>query len=100
MESENCVLLQTFMEVMQQNLFYDRFDAIILEPKHFVLACHVNPDGDAIGSVLAMSEFLRAKGHEVKMVVANDFPGFLQWMPVTPHCLWPTAPSSAHSPAG
>lgn len=69
------------MEVMQENLFYDRFDAILMEPKLFVLACHVNPDGDAIGSVLAMSEFLKAKGHKVKMVVANDFPGFLHWMP-------------------
>ena len=66
---------------MQQECFFERFDAIIQEPKRFVLACHVNPDGDAIGSVLAMSEFLRKKGHEVKMVVANDFPGFLHWMP-------------------
>jgi phosphoesterase RecJ-like protein len=28
-----------------------------------------------------MSEFLRARGNEVKMVVANDFPEFLHWMP-------------------
>ena len=66
---------------MQPNTFFERFDAIIQEPKRFVLACHVNPDGDAVGSVLAMSEFLSAKGHQVKMVVANDFPGFLHWMP-------------------
>ena len=73
--------MQTFCEVMQPVTFFERFDAIIQDPKRFVLACHVNPDGDAIGSVLALSEFLRNKGHEVKMVVANDFPGFLQWMP-------------------
>ena len=69
------------MEVMQVEPFYERFDAVIQSPKRIVLACHVNPDGDAIGSVLAMSEFLRAFGHEVKMVVANDFPEFLHWMP-------------------
>ncbi|MBO6024243.1 MAG: DHH family phosphoesterase [Bacteroidales bacterium] len=61
--------------------FFERFDAVIQSPKRIVLACHVNPDGDAIGSVLAMSEFLRGRGHDVKMVVANDFPGFLHWMP-------------------
>ena len=66
---------------MQRDLFFGRFDAVIQTPKRFALACHVNPDGDAIGSVLAMAEFLKLKGHEVKMVVANDFPDFLKWMP-------------------
>lgn len=69
------------MEAMQEDSFFERFDAIIQAPKRMVLACHVNPDGDAIGSVLAMAEFLRNRGHDVKMVVANDFPGFLHWMP-------------------
>ncbi|MCR5659594.1 MAG: bifunctional oligoribonuclease/PAP phosphatase NrnA [Bacteroidales bacterium] len=66
---------------MQHHSFFERFDAIIQSPERIVLACHVNPDGDAIGSVLGMSEFLKRKGHEVKMVVANDFPEFLHWMP-------------------
>ena len=66
---------------MQTDAFFERFDAVIQSPKRIVLACHVNPDGDAIGSVLAMAEFLKGKGHEVNMVVANDFPGFLHWMP-------------------
>ena len=66
---------------MQLDIFFERFDALLQSPKRFVLACHVNPDGDAIGSVLAMSEFLRSYGHETKMVVANDFPDFLHWMP-------------------
>ena len=66
---------------MQIDTFFERFDAVIQSPKRMVLACHVNPDGDAVGSVLAMAEFLRGFGHEVKMVVANDFPDFLHWMP-------------------
>ena len=66
---------------MQEDTFFERFDAVIQTPKRMVLACHVNPDGDAIGSVLAMAEFLKNRGHDVKMVVANDFPGFLHWMP-------------------
>ena len=66
---------------MLEETFFEYFDAVIQSNRHFTLACHVNPDGDAIGSVLAMSEFLRSRGKEVKMVVANDFPDFLHWMP-------------------
>ena len=73
--------MQPFIRVMQVDTFFERFDTVIQSPKRIVLACHVNPDGDAIGSVLAMSEFLTGLGHDVKMVVANDFPGFLHWMP-------------------
>lgn len=66
---------------MQTDTFFERFDTVIQSPKRITLACHVNPDGDAIGSVLGMAEFLKFLGHEVKMVVANDFPDFLHWMP-------------------
>lgn len=61
--------------------FFERFDELLLTPKRFALVCHVNPDGDAVGSMLAMSFFLKAKGHQVKMVCANAFPEFLAWMP-------------------
>lgn len=73
--------MQTLPKVMQAEEFYEKFEDILLTPKRFALACHVNPDGDAIGSMLAMGEFLRMKGHEVKMVCPNAFPGFLAWMP-------------------
>lgn len=73
--------MQAFIQVMQVDTFFERFNAVIQSPKRMVLACHVNPDGDAIGSVLAMAEFLECRGHDVKMVVANDFPDFLHWMP-------------------
>lgn len=66
---------------MQTVEFFDKFDDILLTPKCFVLVCHVNPDGDALGSMLAMAEFLRLKGHTVKMVCPNVFPDFLAWMP-------------------
>lgn len=66
---------------MQTETFFDKFDDILLKPKRFALACHVNPDGDAIGSMLGMAEFLRQKGHQVKMVCPNAFPDFLAWMP-------------------
>ena len=41
---------------------------------------HQNPDGDALGSCLAWSSFLRKKGHSSDRF-PNDYPSFLEWMP-------------------
>lgn len=66
---------------MHKESIFERFDTLIQTPKRIVLVCHVNPDGDAIGSVLAMSYFLKSKGHEVNAIAPNPFPDFLAWMP-------------------
>lgn len=46
-----------------------------------VILTHYNPDGDAIGSSLGLQHFLAAKGISSEIVVPNDFPKFLKWMP-------------------
>ena len=66
---------------MQRECFFKSLDAVIQSPKRIVVMAHVNPDGDAIGSSLGFSQFLRKLGHEVTTMVPNDFPGFLSWMP-------------------
>ena len=45
-----------------------------------LITTHVNPDGDAIGSSLALYNFLIKMGHDVTVVVPNDYPDFLRWM--------------------
>jgi phosphoesterase RecJ-like protein len=45
-----------------------------------VIVTHVSPDGDAIGSSLALYHFLTELGKQVNVIVPNEFPGFLQWM--------------------
>ena len=45
-----------------------------------LITTHVNPDGDAIGSSLALYNFLIKLGHEVSVVVPNDYPDYLKWM--------------------
>jgi len=49
--------------------------------KNIVLTCHYNPDGDAIGSCLGLQHILKDQGKAVSVIVPNDFPGFLRWMP-------------------
>ena len=50
------------------------------ESRNVVITCHTSPDGDAIGSSLAMYEYLTRKGKNAKVVVPNYFPDFLKWM--------------------
>ena len=49
--------------------------------KSVVICAHVNPDGDAIGSSLALKHYIERKGKEATVVVPNIFPDFLKWMP-------------------
>ncbi len=46
-----------------------------------LIVTHYNPDGDAIGSTLGLYHYLSRRGHRVDLVVPNEYPGFLQWMP-------------------
>jgi len=50
-------------------------------PKNIVITSHRNPDGDAIGSTLAMYFYLNQLGHTVRMVLPSEYPEFLDWMP-------------------
>ena len=54
----------------------------LLDKAHnIIVTCHVSPDGDAMGAVLAFSHFLWRKGKNAQPVVPNIFPDFLKWMP-------------------
>ncbi|MBD8083758.1 DHH family phosphoesterase [Chryseobacterium caseinilyticum] len=54
----------------------------LLTPENkIVILTHYNPDGDAIGSSLGLKHYLAAKGISAEVVVPNDFPKFLKWMP-------------------
>ncbi len=48
--------------------------------KKICIVTHYNPDGDAMGSSLGLYWFLKENGHQVQVVIPNDFPEFLKWM--------------------
>ena len=64
-----------------ENNFLSAFKKIISTQKKIVIIPHRNPDGDALGSALALKHFLDAKKHKVKIVSPNDYPTFLKWLP-------------------
>ncbi|MBT3174712.1 MAG: bifunctional oligoribonuclease/PAP phosphatase NrnA [Lentimicrobiaceae bacterium] len=49
--------------------------------KNIVLTSHTNPDGDAIGSLIAMYNYLKKLNNTVTMMVPNKFPEFYKWLP-------------------
>ena len=54
---------------------------IIRQPARVVIVTHKNPDGDALGSTLALSSVLKRLLHNVTVILPNDFPpvfNFLQ----------------------
>lgn len=57
------------------------FKSLLESPKKIVVVVHKNPDGDAIGSGLGLKHFLAQFGHKVEMIVPNEYPKFLKWMP-------------------
>ncbi|APG64347.1 DHH family phosphoesterase [Tenacibaculum todarodis] len=50
-------------------------------PRNIVIIGHRNPDGDAVGSTLGLKHYLDKKGHTANVVMPNEYPDFLHWLP-------------------
>lgn len=48
---------------------------------HLLITTHTNPDGDAIGSSLALYHYLKVTGKDVHLIVPNNYPEFISWLP-------------------
>lgn len=49
-------------------------------PKRIALVGHVSPDGDAVGSTLALSRLLQKQGHTTKVMYPTPFPANLDFL--------------------
>jgi phosphoesterase RecJ-like protein len=50
------------------------------EAKKVVIASHVRPDGDAIGSLLGLGLALRDAGKSVQMILADGVPSSFKYL--------------------
>ena len=50
-------------------------------PQNIAIVIHYNPDGDALGSSLALAMYLTKLGHRVNVLSPNIYPAYLEWMP-------------------
>ena len=59
----------------------DQFFPILKTPFKGIITCHQKPDGDAMGSSLALYHFLKSIGHDVTVIAPTNWAQFLDWMP-------------------
>ncbi|MFD2600926.1 DHH family phosphoesterase [Flavobacterium suzhouense] len=59
----------------------DGVKQLLASPKKIVIIPHRNPDGDAMGSTLGLYHFLKQKGHDPLVMIPNEAPDFLAWLP-------------------
>jgi bifunctional oligoribonuclease and PAP phosphatase NrnA len=53
----------------------------LLHPRRVVITMHQKPDGDAMGSTLALWHVLKALGHDAVIISPTNWTSFLNWMP-------------------
>ncbi len=58
-----------------------KLKSFLSTPKNIVIIPHRNPDGDAMGSTLALCQYFNSKEHTATVVAPNEYPEFLHWLP-------------------
>jgi phosphoesterase RecJ-like protein len=66
---------------MMTNSEMEALKTELASPKKITIIPHRNPDGDAMGSTLALYHFLVQQNHDVVVMSPNEFPAFLAWLP-------------------
>ncbi len=61
----------------------EQLRTLVSHAETIVCVCHRSPDGDAIGACLGWAECVRMMGKEVQVIIPDQYPDFLQWMPNT-----------------
>lgn len=79
-ESTKFVYFADYYKLPLKNFEYPDIKDIILRSRSIAVTSHHNPDGDAIGSILALTLLLKSMGKEAVALVPNDYPAFLKWM--------------------
>ncbi len=62
-------------------LDFSEIKPLLSSKKKILIVGHTNPDGDALGSSLALYNFLKEEGFDLSVIVPTSYPGFLSWMP-------------------
>jgi len=60
---------------------YSTIKRLINGSGSIVITSHYNPDGDAVGSAMAMYHALKCINPNIVVVLPNRFPDFLRWLP-------------------
>lgn len=73
----------TFVTYIMRKDSFLKFKNLIKKSQQISILAHWSPDGDAMGSCLALANFLNALGKKATVIVPNSYPEFLHWLPGT-----------------
>ncbi|MBI4350088.1 MAG: bifunctional oligoribonuclease/PAP phosphatase NrnA [Elusimicrobia bacterium] len=73
--------MKTQMRTLDLETEYKRLEDLIVTSKTFFLAGHLNPDGDTIGSMLAIASVLKRLGKKVRTFSQDPVPENLRFLP-------------------
>ncbi|MCB0508769.1 MAG: bifunctional oligoribonuclease/PAP phosphatase NrnA [Bacteroidetes bacterium] len=59
----------------------EKLQAFLKTPKNIVITTHQKPDGDAMGSSLALYNYLIEFGHTIRIITPTEFPAYFQYLP-------------------
>src|SRR5512144_2707688 len=59
--------------------------ARIDQAQRILILTHINPDGDAIGSMLGMWHALQSLGKYALPLASSPLPGYVKWLPGAEH---------------
>jgi hypothetical protein len=59
----------------------EQLRVLINRTRRAIITCHISPDGDAMGSSLALCRVLRNAGKEVKVITPDTPPRYLMFLP-------------------
>lgn len=59
----------------------EQAEQLIQQSERIVIITHISPDGDAMGSSLAMKWYLQQRDKQAQVIIPNAYPDFLAWIP-------------------
>jgi len=74
------LIIGTFRVMMTINSEINRIISVLQKYKTFVLTSHVHPDGDGLGSELALYHYLKCNGKYVHIINDSPLPASYQFM--------------------
>ena len=69
------------LSMLESNSTITELKRLIIDSNKVILTCHVGPDGDAIGSTLALCHVLKSMGKSSVVVTPDQCPKSLEFLP-------------------
>ncbi len=63
-----------------KDINFSKIKELLEGAENILITSHYNPDGDALGSMLAIYNLLLLENRKVEAILPNSFPDFLKWM--------------------